>query len=116
MDAERFLPAVDELQRFDAMIFEQAGEAFARAARVAGEHDLVAAPAQLADVLGDGFVDVRLLRALGREVARRLHAEIDDAVGFGLGEGRGEVDRPLGFDALPLFLARNRARRGSSGR
>ena len=86
------------------MILEQTGEPLAGAARVAREHDLAAAPAKRADVLGDGLVDVGLLRALGREVARRLDAEVDDPVGFRLGEGRGEVDGPLATgSAIPSF-------------
>ena len=78
--AERFLPAVDLLVCLETMILEQAREPFAGAAGVACEHDLAPAPAQVADMLCDRFVDVALLRAFGCEVARGLHTEVDDAV------------------------------------
>ena len=51
------------------MILEQSAQAFAGAARVACEHDFVACAAQVTDMLRYRFVDVRLLRSLGREVA-----------------------------------------------
>ena len=76
--AERFLPAVDELLGLEPVIVEQAGKPLARADAVAGEHDLVAALPKLADMVGDGFVDIGLLRALRSEIARRLDAEADD--------------------------------------
>ena len=66
-------------------------------------------------MLRDRFVDVRLLRALGREIARGLDAEVDDPVGFGLGERRGEMDRPVGLDRRPIRPWRDRARAARAG-
>ncbi len=63
----------------------------------------------------DRFVDIGLLRALGREVARRLDAEVDGTVRLRLGKGRGEVDRPLGERSRPIRLRRDRARRARAG-
>ena len=80
LGAECFLPAADLFVRLEAMVFEQAGEALAGAAGVAGENDRVAAPAQVGDVLGDGFVDVRLLGSLGCEIACWLDTEVEHAV------------------------------------
>ena len=68
------------------MLLEQSGEPFAGAGRVARQNDLAAASAKLAHMMGDGFIDVGLLRSLGPKVAGRLDAEIDDPVGFRLGE------------------------------
>ena len=72
LGTQRLLPAIDLLLRLEAMVLEQAAKALARAAGVACEHDLAAAPAKRADMLCDRFVDVGLLRALGREIARGL--------------------------------------------
>ena len=92
------------------MVLEQAGEPLAGAEAVAGENDFVAAFAQLGDMVCDRFVDIGLLRPLGREIARRLDAEIDGAVGFGLGEGGGEVDRPRRRPLRPTRLSTDKAR------
>ena len=86
------------------MFLEQPGQASAGAGGVARQHHLAAALAQRCDMVRDGFVDVGLLRPLGREVARWLDAEVDGALALGLGEGRGEVDRPLGDGGLPFVL------------
>ena len=94
------------------MVLEQAAEAFARAAGVAGEHDLAAALAQVGDVLGDGLVDIGLLRPLRREIAGGLDAEVDRCAAIP-GSGKGEA-RWMGRSAtmrLPFVLARDRARR-----
>jgi len=64
----------------------------------------VAAPAKIADMLCDRFVDVRLLPALGGEIARRLDPEVDKPVRFGLREGRSKMDGPLGLDAFPSLF------------
>ena len=91
--AERFLPAVGQLQRCQAMIVEQPGEPLARADRVARQDDFLLVLPQLGDVLDDGLIDIGVLRALGREVARALDREVDDLV---------------------ACAARGRARRGGS--
>ena len=93
----------------------RAGRTGARARHgVAREHDLASASAKLGDMVCDGLIDIRLLRALGREIARRLDLEVDGPRGFGLGERRGEVDRPLGDSSAHSFLA-GRARRVRAG-
>src|SRR4051794_12735000 len=86
------------------MVFEQAAEPLASALGVAREHDLVAALAKRRDVLGDRLIDIGLLGALGREIARRLDPEVDDSLAFGLRERRGEMDRSVVNEAFPLFL------------
>ena len=49
----------------------------------------MAALAKFADVVGNRFIDVRLLSALRREIARGLHGEVDR--GPDSGSGKGEV-------------------------
>ena len=75
------------------MIGEQARQPLARARRIAGEHDLALARAQLGDMLDHGFVDIGALRPLGREIARRVDLEIEHRRAFGLVERGREVDR-----------------------
>ena len=83
---DSFLPRLDRILRLEAMFLEQSGEPFAGAGRVACQNDLAATPAKPAHLVGDGLIDVGLLRSLGPKVAGRLDAEIDDPVGFRLGE------------------------------
>jgi len=70
------------------VILQKARETLTSAARVAGEDDLVAAPAQIAHVLRNRFVDIDLLRPLGREVARGLGSQVDGSIRFGFREGK----------------------------
>src|SRR5205085_3094252 len=102
--AERSLPGICELLGFQAMIFEQARQALARSPRVAREHDLVSASAEIGDVRSNRFVDIRLLGALRREITRSLHSEVDHAVRFRLREMRGEVDWPVRDEACKFSL------------
>src|SRR4051794_5512314 len=83
---ERLLPSVDLLLSFQAMVLEQPRETLTSSAGVACEHDLVTTLAQLADMLCYSFIDIRLLRSLGCEIARTLNPEINDAIGLRLGE------------------------------
>ena len=73
------------------MILQQPREALARAGRVAGEHRPAPIPAQRAEVIDHGLVDVRAAAALGREIARAVDAEIEHGRAFGLVERRHEM-------------------------
>ena len=86
------------------MILEQAGQPFPRTGRVARQHHFFCC-FELGDMVRHRLIDIDVLRALRREVARPLDAEIDDCVAFRLREGGREVDRPLADRAAP-FLAR----------
>ncbi len=99
--SQRFLPTVGHRDALDAMIGQQARQPFARADRIAGDHDL-AVLAQLGDVLADRFVDIRVLRAFGCEIAGAIDAEVYDASAFRLVEGAGDMDRTIGNGLRPL--------------
>ena len=75
--SECFLPALDQLVRLEPVILEQAKQPLSCTSRVAGEHDLMTAPAQLADMIGNSLVNVGLLRSFGREIRGRFNAEPD---------------------------------------
>ena len=70
-------------------------------------------------MLGDGLVDIGLLGALRREVARRLNAEVDGPVGLRLGKRRSEVDGSIVDDFRPFLFGQiklNRFQRSIASR
>src|SRR5689334_24538543 len=103
--AERILPIVGKLVRLEAVLLEESSEAIARASRITGKHDLAAGFAQRCNVARNRFIHIGLLRALWSKIAGRLDGEVDDALGLGLGERRGEMDRPLSDKPIPFGLA-----------
>jgi hypothetical protein len=100
--AECFLPAVGGGKAGDAMIGEQAGQALARAGRIAGDHHLLLGAAQGVDMLADRLIDIGVLRAFRREIARAVDGEVEDGGAFGFMEGGGGVHRPAGGGGVPL--------------
>ncbi len=102
--AEGVLPAIGEMRAAQPMVGEQAGQALARANRVACQHDLTALLAQRGDVIGHRLVDIGVLRPLRREIARRVDREIDHPCAFGLVEARDQMDRPVIDRRLPLLV------------
>ena len=109
--AQRLLPAFGLGGLGQPVVGEQALQPLARARRVAGEHDLAALPALLGDMGDDRLVDVRALRPLRREIARRIDGEVEHRRAFRLVERRGAMDRPGGDEAVP-FVARQIERLG----
>ena len=101
-DAERFLPAIGGGEALDAMVEQQAGQSLARAARIAGDHHLFLGALQRGDMFADRFVDVDILRAFGREVARAIDREVQHVGAGGFVEGGGGVHRPGGDRGVPF--------------
>ncbi len=86
------------------MVVEEAGKPLARSIAVTSEDDFLARFPKLGGVRDDRFIDIDVLRSLGREVAWAFDREVDDAVTGAFGKGSGEVDRTLGGGGFPLFL------------
>ena len=96
------------------MIVEQSGQPLARSGAVTGKNDFLARFPKLGGVGDHRFVDIGILRPLGREIARTLDREVDHLIARRLGEGGGEVNGPFGGLRAP-FLLRQIERRGRQG-
>ncbi|MCY1173416.1 hypothetical protein D9M73_135750 [compost metagenome] len=97
---QRFLPGIDQLEVGRAMIAQQSGQTLARTGRIARQHRLAPVACQPAQMVDDGFIDVRAIGALGTEIARAVYAEIDHGGAFRFVEGGdavgGGLVKPLG--------------------
>ena len=101
---ERFLPAVDRRERGDAMLAQQAREAIARAARVAGDDRAARLAALVGEMVGDLLIDIGVGGAFGGEIAGGEGFEVDDLRRRGDVEGRDDVDRAADGGAGPVAL------------
>jgi len=100
--AHGFLPAFGIGRAGQPMLMQQALQPLPCPARIAGEDDAAAVARERADMAGDRFVDIGILRAFRREIARRLHAEIEHRRAFRLVERGREMDRAVGNRLVPL--------------
>ncbi len=101
--AQRLLPALDQHHALDAMIEQETAQPLARADRVARDDALLALALRLFEMLGDGFVDIAALRALGREIAGAVDTEIENIGALRLVEGGRDVDRQRRNFGAPLL-------------
>ena len=91
----RLLPCVGQREAARLMVGQQAGKAFARACRIAGDDDLAPCLPLIVDMDGDGIINVRALRPFWREVAGGVHLQIEHGRACRFVEGRGDVDRMI---------------------
>src|SRR3546814_6459451 len=87
------------------MILQQPLQSLPGAIRIARQHDLVLRAPELGHLRHDRFIDVRILRALGGEVARAVDPEIEDRGAFRLVKRRDLMKRSFDDAPLPLVAA-----------
>ena len=90
-NAQGLLPALRLNDWRCFVVRQQAFQAFTCAKRIAGNYGLRFGLVKRFQMRGDRFVDIHFLRALGRKVARRANAEINDTAGVRLCKWRYEM-------------------------